>query len=136
MFTISSQSDYGLIILSNLIKKKDFVPLTDLVKDTELPLRFLARIAAEMAKNGIFKSREGRDWGYMISPKIKKISLYSYLKIFEDDIGICKCCEKNYICQYQVICHHGKFLQNKLTKVLSDQLKKIKLIEIFNRDTY
>jgi len=132
MFTISSQSDYGLIILSSLIKKKDFVPLVDLVKDTKLPLRFLARIAAELAKNGLLESREGRSGGYKISDKIDKISLYEYLKIFESDVEICKCCKEDYKCEHIGICHHSGFLQNKLNKILIDNLKKIKLNELFS----
>ena len=131
MFTISSQSDYGLIILSSLIKKNNFVSLADLVKDTDLPQRFLARIAAVLAKNGILESREGREGGYKPTRKLFEINLYDYLKIFEDDVEVCKCCEEHYDCQYKNICHHGSFLQNRLTKVLTEQLKKIKLIEVF-----
>ncbi len=132
MFTISSQSDYGLILLSSLIKKKDFISLTDIVKDTKLPLRFLARIAAELANTGILQSHEGRGGGYKVSDKVNRISLYDYLKIFESDVEVCKCFEKNYKCEHKDICHHSNFLQNKLNKILIENLKKIKLIELFN----
>lgn len=131
MFTISSQSDYGLIILSHLIKKKGFVPLSDLIKDTNLPMRFLARIAADLANSGILESREGRVGGYKTSDKINTVNLYEYLKIFEDDVEVCKCCEENYNCEHKDICHHGSFLQNKLNKILIEQLKKIMLKDIF-----
>lgn len=132
MFTISSQSDYGLIILSNLVGRKDFVSLTELVKNTNLPIRFLARIAAELAKQGLLESKEGRVGGYKALDKINEISLYDYLTIFERDIEVTKCCEADYSCEHENICQHHGFLQNKLNKILTEQLKRIKLIEVFN----
>lgn len=132
MFSISSQSDYGLIILSNLVGRKDFVSLTELVKNTNLPIRFLARIAAELAKQGLLESKEGRVGGYKALDKINEISLYDYLTIFERDIEVTKCCEADYSCEHENICQHHGFLQNKLNKILTEQLKRIKLIEVFN----
>ena len=132
MFAISSQSDYGLIIVSSLFKKKGFVPLVELVKDTKLPLRFLARIAATLAKNNILESREGREGGYKLAKKLSEISLYDFLKIFDDDIELCKCCGEGYKCEYKRICHHGSFLHNKLSKILNNNLKEIKLSEVFS----
>lgn len=132
MFTINSQSDYGLIIISSLLKKKDFVPLSELVQDTKLPKRFLARIGSQLANYRLLKSLEGRNGGYKLTDKVKKINLYEYLTIFESDVEICKCCEEDYDCQYKGLCQHGSFLQSKLNKIIIDQLKKIKLVEIFS----
>lgn len=132
MFTISNSSDYGLIIISYLLKKEGLVPLNDLVKGTKLPLRFLARIASELAKHNILESKEGREGGYKVADKVKKITLYEYLKIFEDDVETCKCCKENYCCDFKDLCEHGGFLQNKLKKILVDNLKKIKLTDIFS----
>lgn len=131
MFTISSQSDYGLIIISSLLKKKVFVPLSDLVQDTKLPQRFLARIGSELANHGLLKSLEGRNGGYKLTEKVKNINLYEYLTIFESDVEVCKCCEVDYDCQYKGLCRHGNFLQSKLNKIIIDQLKKIMLVDIF-----
>jgi len=131
MFTISNSSDYGLIIISYLLKKKEVVPLNELVKGTKLPLRFLARIASELAKHNLLESKEGREGGYKVTDKVKKITLYEYLKIFENDVETCKCGEENYCCDFKDLCQHGGFLQDKLNKILIEQLKKIRLIEMF-----
>ncbi len=131
MFNISKQSDYGLIILSICIKKKGIISLADLVKDTNLPQRFLARISAELAKYGLLISKEGRSGGYKITDKINQISLYEYMRIFEKDVEVTKCCGQEYVCKNESICKHKDFLKTKLNNILKEQLKKIKLRELF-----
>ena len=135
MFTIGSQSDYGLIILSSLMKKNAYVSLTHVVKETDLPQRFLARIAGKLVSHGLLTSLEGRGGGYKVTNKVKKITLYSYLTIFEKSLNVCKCCRQTYHCHFQHVCRHGSFFQNTLMGILSDQLKKIKLVQIFSKDS-
>jgi Rrf2 family protein len=113
------------------VKKKDFISLHDLMKDTNLPLRFIARISAELSKYGLLKSKEGRSGGYKITDKIDKISLYEYMRIFERDVEVAQCCLQNYQCENEDICQHQDFLKNKLNEILKKQLKKIKLNELF-----
>jgi len=81
MFTISSESDYGLIIISSLLKNDSYVSLTDVVWKTDLPQHYLARIAGTLVRHGLLTSREGRDGGYKITAKVKQISLFDYLMI-------------------------------------------------------
>lgn len=132
MFTISSQSDYGLIILSSLMKKNAYVSLTYVVKETDLPKRFLARIAGKLVNHDLLTSLEGRGGGYKVTDKVKNMTLYAYLKIFEKNLDVCKCCRQTYHCHFQHVCRHGSFFQNTLTGILSGQLKKIKLVQIFS----
>jgi len=135
MFTIGSQSDYGLIILSSLMKKNAYVSLTRVVKETDLPQRFLARIAGKLVSHGLLASLEGRGGGYKVTDKVKKITLYDYLAIFEKNLHVCRCCRQTYHCHFQRVCRHGSFFQNTLTGILSGQLKKIKLVQVFSKDT-
>ncbi|MCX6792008.1 MAG: Rrf2 family transcriptional regulator [Candidatus Gottesmanbacteria bacterium] len=133
MFTIGSQSDYGLIILSSLMKKNAYVSLTHVVKETDLPQRFLARIAGKLVSHDLLTSLEGRGGGYKVTDKVKNMSLYSYLTIFEKNLNVCKCCRPAYQCHFQPVCQHGRYFQNTLTAILSNQLKKIKLVQIFSK---
>jgi Rrf2 family protein len=135
MFTISSESDYGLIILSSLLKNDSYVSLTDVVKKTDLPQRYLARIAGTLVKHGLLVSHEGRDGGYKITKKVRTMNLFDYLTIFEKNIEVSKCCIKSFTCHFMRICKHGNFFQHKLTNILSDQLKNIKLVDIFETNT-
>jgi len=130
MLAITKQSDYGLIMISFIYKKNRIVKLSELIKETKLPQRFLARIAAELTKKGFFVSREGKTGGYSISPKINNVSLYNYLKIFEKDVVVCDCMDESYKCKFEDICHHRSFIKKRLNMVLIDELKKIKLLQL------
>lgn len=132
MLAITKQSDYGLILISVIYKKNNIVSLSDLIKETKLPQRFLARIAAELVKNGLLISKEGKSGGYLISPKIKMISLYDYLLIFENDIVVISCVDKNSDCKFEKICNHKDFIKKRLNTVLTKELKKIKLFKLIN----
>jgi len=133
MLAITKQSDYGLILIAYIYKKDRLVKLSELIKETQLPKRFLARIAAELAKEGLLKSKEGKSGGYLISSDvIKKISLYDYLTIFENDVVVSSCVDDNYDCKFEKICNHKDFIKNRLNVVLTKELKKIKLLQLIN----
>lgn len=131
MLSITKQSDYGLVLLSFVYKKNRLVKLSELIEETKLPKRFLARIAAELAKQGLLTSKEGKTGGYTFSPKLKNISLYDYLNIFEKDVMVSHCVDPDYKCDYEKICMHKDFIKNRLNVVLISELKKIKLLELF-----
>ena len=132
MLSITKQSDYGLILISYIYKKNALVKLSNLIKETGLPQRFLARIAAELVKNGLLISREGKNGGYLVSPKIKNISLYDYLSIFENDVVVSSCVDNEYDCKFEKICNHKDFIKKRLNVVLTKELKKIKLLQLIN----
>ncbi|MEK7495725.1 MAG: Rrf2 family transcriptional regulator [Patescibacteria group bacterium] len=132
MLAITKQSDYGLILISFVYKKNGLVRLSELIEATKLPQRFLARIAAELVKNNLLISKEGKSGGYIISSKIKKISLYDYLTIFENDIIVSSCVDKDFDCKFEKICNHKDFIKKRLNIVLTKELKKIKLLQLID----
>jgi len=132
MLTITKQSDYGLILTSFIYKKNRLVKLSELIEETKLPRRFLARIAAELAKEELLISKEGKSGGYLISPKVKTISLYEYLTIFENDVVVTSCVDDNFDCKYGKICNHKDFIKQRLNVVLTKELKKIRLLQLIS----
>lgn len=132
MLSITKQSDYGLILISFVYKKKGLVKLSELIKETKLPQRFLARIAAELTKHGLLISKEGKSGGYITSPKVKKISLYEYLTIFENDVVVSSCVDDDFDCKFEKICNHKDFIKKRFTIVLIKELKKIKLLQLID----
>lgn len=130
MLRISKQSDYGLLMLTYLKNKNKLVPLSELAEKLKLPKRFIARIASILASHQLLKSKEGKIGGYQSSDKIKKISLYDYLKIFESSLNITKCQDDNYQCPWEDFCQQKNFFKNQLKKIFIKQLKNYKLTEI------
>lgn len=132
MLNITKQSDYGILFVSYLYGKKEYMPLSSLIEETGLPNRFLARIAAQLVKNKIVESKEGKVGGYKLTKSIKKVSLYDFLKIFEGDLALTKCSvDPQYRCDWYESCVHKNFLRHTLTKMLSNDLKKFKLVDLF-----
>lgn len=132
MLNITKQSDYGIILLSSLKDKKNFIPLSDLTGKTKLPKRFLARIAAQLVQHKLIESKEGKVGGYKLTKKANRINLYDYLKIFEGELNLAKCQDVDFRCRWENICHHKNFLTHKLSKILNNELKKLTLSELFN----
>lgn len=131
MLNISAQSDYGILMISYLIKKKEYIPLSELIEQTKLPTRYMARIAATLTKNGILLSREGKVGGYKLSPDATKVTLFDYLKIFEGDLTLVKCQKDGYDCPLDGVCKHNTFLKTKLSNVLEKELKRYRLLDLF-----
>jgi Rrf2 family protein len=130
MFNISKQSDYGLLMLEYLKDKKDYISLTEIVEKLKLPKRFLARIASKLVSAKILLSREGKIGGYLLNPKVNSLTLYDYLKVFEGDLVLTKCFDKDYQCQWEKNCSHKKFFNHKLRNAFIKNLKKEKLLKI------
>ena len=132
MLAITKQSDYGLILISFVYKKDRLVKLSELIKETKLPRRFLARIAAKLTKRSLLISKEGKSGGYIISSKVKKISLYEYLTIFENDVVVSSCVDDDFDCKFEKICNHKDFIKKRLNVILIKELKKIKLLQLIS----
>ncbi|MFA5136363.1 MAG: Rrf2 family transcriptional regulator [Patescibacteria group bacterium] len=131
MLKISKQSDYALIIISQLYHTDAYTPLSVLISKTKLPKRFLARIAADLVNRKILLSREGRVGGYKLAPSISSTTLYEFFSIFEKNLNFVRCMEHSYICKFKSICKHKDGVRTKLNNIVINQLKKIKLAELF-----
>lgn len=132
MLKLSKKSDYGLLIISKLLHTDEYVSLTKLVENTKLPLRFLARISAILAGNGILMSREGRVGGYKLGKRFHLLSAYDFLSIFENNLNMTGCQDPNGKCKFEHICKHKDSVRSKLHTIILRDLKKVQLSELFS----
>ncbi len=133
MLKLSKKSDYGLLIISKLLHTDEFVSLSKLVEHTKLPLRFLARISAVLAHNGVLMSREGRVGGYKLGKRFSQLSVYDFLLIFENNLNMTQCQNKNgKPCTFEEICNHKDQVRGKLHTIILQDLKKVQLSELFS----
>lgn len=133
MFTLSSKPDYALLLISQLLDKSEYIPLSQLVKNTKLPKRFIARIASDLVKNGILKSREGKIGGYKLMKQLNKINLFDFLKIFEPEFHLVKCQDPKYKCEFIDMCNHNTPLKIKLTGIISKELTNWTLKDVYEK---
>lgn len=131
MLKLSKKSDYGLLVISKLLHTDEFVSLSKLVEHTKLPLRFLARISAILARHGVLSSREGRVGGYKLGKQFPILTTYDFLSIFESSLIMTGCQDSNRKCKFEHICKHKDSVKCKLHEVILNDLKKVKLSELF-----
>lgn len=131
MLKLSKKSDYGLLIISKLLHTDEFVSLSKLVEHTKLPLRFLARISAILAQHGVLSSREGRVGGYKLGKQFPVLTAYDFLSIFESNLTMTGCQDSSGKCRFEHICKHKDSVRCKLQEVILNDLKKVKLSELF-----
>lgn len=130
MFRIHKDTDYALISLNYFSKQDDYTPLSDLIKETGMPQRFLARIASHLTAAGILESKEGRTGGYKLAKNLKDITLFEFLSIFENGLPILKCEDESYHCDCESVCTHKKFFSHRLKKMIITDLERINLEEV------
>jgi len=131
MLKLSKKSDYGLLIISKLLHENEFVSLSKLVEHTKLPIRFLARISSLLTHNGILMSREGRVGGYKLGKSLSLLSVYDFLSVFEHNLHMTGCQDSSKKCAFEHICKHKDSVRCKLQQVILNDLKKIKLSDLF-----
>jgi Rrf2 family protein len=131
MLKLSKKSDYGLLIISKLLHTDEYVSLSKLVEHTKLPLRFLARISAVMARHGVLASREGRVGGYKLGKRFPLLTVYDFLSIFENHLNMTGCQEPGVKCKFDSICKHKNKIQGRLHAVILDDLRRIRLSDLF-----
>jgi len=130
MLNITNQSDYAILLVSNLVGQKYYIPLSQLTNSLKLPKRFLARIAARLVEEKILDSKEGKVGGYKLIEKLENINLYKFLAIFEGELSFVKCSDEKYQCVWAKRCRQRKFLSSKLNKIVIDELKKWSLNDL------
>ena len=98
MFRLSTKSDYGLILLSNLSRSKKLVSISTVAKKNKLSSKFLSQVAGELKKAGIVKSKEGVAGGYTLAKNAKDIKIVDVLKTLDGELVVGGCFEDEHEC--------------------------------------
>lgn len=126
MFNLSSKSDYGLLLLSLLAKKDKtkFVALSEIAVESGLPYAFVSRIASQLAKAGLLKSKEGAMGGYKLGKRPQDISVALAIEALDGPWQPTKCEYNDEVCSHRDICpmtdNWQKNLKEKMWKVMEN----------------
>lgn len=133
MFTLSTKSDYGLLLLTLLAQKKkeEFVPLSAIVHDSGLPYAFVARIAAEFARARILASKEGVKGGYRLIKAPGKISLAQAIEVLDGPWAPTKCTSRK-PCSFKKLCPMANNWQNRLKEKMWKILESYTLKDLMS----
>jgi len=105
MVVFSTQSDYAVILLSELARSKTYLSISKVAKDKKLPYRYLSRIASTLKAAGLIQSKEGVTGGYLLNKQPDQIPLADVLALFEK-IGTTRCTIHGDACPRQGECEY------------------------------
>ncbi len=93
---LSKRSKYGLLASMDLASHKDLspVPLKDLAKRNNIPLKFLEQIFLTLRNSGIVRSQIGAGGGYTLGRPAKYIMLGEVIRILDGTIAPVSCISK------------------------------------------
>ncbi len=104
MAFFSTRTDYSLIMLRALARSKGFVSLRIVAKDNRLPYRYVSRLAGDLKKAGILKSREGVLGGYALAKKPKDIRLIDVIELLDGPMAPARCTAAPGTCSREASC--------------------------------
>jgi len=123
---ITTKTDYAVIILTALAKKKNMpISLEKISEHTGVSEAYLQRIAARLKKHHLIKAKRGAFGGYLLKKPAEKINLLKMVEAVGDDIHCGRCTNlKSDPCPFQENCerHPGwaKF-QAKISDIFAQQ---------------
>lgn len=131
MFTLSTKSDYGLLLLTLLAKKRKdkFVPLSEIASQSGLPYAFISRIASELHRGGLLKSKEGINGGYKLSGDPKSVSIAQAIEVLDGPWAPTKCTGPK-PCSYEKLCPMADNWQIHLKRKMWNILKAYSLKDL------
>lgn len=100
MFSITTKSDYGFIVLLTLAKhyNKGYLSLSQIAKNKKLSAGYLAQLIRPLVKSGLVVSKEGKGGGYTLAKNPKDISVLDVLEALEGPVKLVKCLKNNHTC--------------------------------------
>lgn len=98
MFRLTTKSDYGLILLSNLSRSKKLVSISSVAKKNKLSTKFLSQVAQDLKKAGFVTAKEGVSGGYTLAKKASDISILEVLKTLDGELVVSDCLEDDHEC--------------------------------------
>ena len=96
MFHLSRKTDYGLILVLELLQKKmegNEVPmsLADVAKKYYISFFFLQKIAKQLREKGFIEAQRGKIGGYTIAKEAEETTLYELFMALEGSVSIISC---------------------------------------------
>jgi Rrf2 family protein len=128
---ISKKAQYGLramVYIARASQKKEISSLKKISQAEGISFDFLEKIASQLEKAGLVKSKKGAQGGYLLAKSPKKITAGMIVEILEGKISPvgCSLCQKSNKCI-------SKGVWNKVKKSLVSTLNSITLYDLLKK---
>lgn len=122
---ITNCSEYAIRALVFMARNKDnSYSATELHKEIDAPLKFLAKILQKLARKKILTSQRGVKGGFKINIPLENLTLVDIIEAADGPIALNKCLLTNYNCQRKRLCPVHPIwedAQTKLKEILSQK---------------
>ncbi|HLO45728.1 MAG TPA: Rrf2 family transcriptional regulator [Leadbetterella sp.] len=119
---------YTIKALVFLNKKERLINVSEIVKGTEIPKKFLESIMLELKKNGFVESFQGKLGGYRLLKKLEDIPVLEILNFTECKVRLTTECGENCECISKVDCRF-KALNYELLSYYLKTLHNLKVLD-------
>lgn len=136
MFYVTKKGSYSIRALLQMaanIKEKGRTHIGEIAQQTEIPEPFLRKIFANMARNGIVRSRRGLTGGVELIRDIDTITIYDVVVAVEGEMAIYKCLKNPGICVKSGRCE-TQHMWSEIQESLKATLKRIRITSLYDKN--
>jgi Rrf2 family protein len=132
MFKLSKQSDYALVLMTNLAKlpPESFSGLKELSETHNLPYKFIGQIATKLKHARLLTSKEGSGGGYQLAKAPQEITVDQIVTALEGPLYPTSCLQGNG-CRCQASCYHRDMISG-ISRTLVEAMQGYTLADLLN----
>lgn len=126
MFRMNKLSDYGLVLLTQFVRKADRpqISAVELAAETRLPLPTVGKLLKTLTREGLLVSHRGARGGYSLARPARQITVTQAICALEGPIALTECTDHEGQCEYEVRCPTRSHLKrlNQIVLAAFDQV--------------
>ncbi len=129
---LSTKTRYGLRILLQIAvdqTTQETVKGKDIAAKQDISEPYLEQIMIPLKSSGIIKTTRGCRGGYKIAIPLKEISVCRIIELFEGEITLVKCSDKDGSCKRLYKCQTTN-VWAKLASVIKEETKKVTIASL------
>ncbi|MFM7017088.1 MAG: RrF2 family transcriptional regulator [Bacteroidota bacterium] len=108
---LSKKAKYGLKALEYIAKQDQSRPIhtSEISLAESIPRKFLEAILLDLKHDGILKSKQGKNGGYLLLLEPEEVTIGRVVRLFDGPIALLPCVSSNYYepcddCENEAIC--------------------------------
>jgi Rrf2 family nitric oxide-sensitive transcriptional repressor len=135
MNRLNRKIEYSLIALKHMSRKVpgELTSAKEIAERYQSPFDATARVMQLMAQNGILKSEQGAQGGYLIMKDLSKVTMQDLINIVQGPTSVAKCLSEKEACELQSHCNIVSPM-SVLNQKISDFYKNLTLKELLVRE--
>lgn len=106
MIRLSKESDYGIVILTEIVSTPDRLLFSarELGEETGIPQPMVSKVLKILTRSGILNSQRGPKGGYSLADDPADISVFQVISALEGPVALMECIEHPGDCRQERTC--------------------------------